>query len=162
MDTVESLNHSVWDCKSHVVFIPNVGERRCTATCDSISGRCSGGWRNRRRVASRKATCCFRSRAHVDRDPAEVRGGPDSGVHQGEERDPFGAGVRGAQEELRGAALLSARVLRVDGRSTRGPDPRLHSEAGTNGRAPGPTGTLALSGHRHLGPERRGRVSDPG
>ena len=22
MDTVESLNHSVWDCKYHVVFIP--------------------------------------------------------------------------------------------------------------------------------------------
>ena len=22
MDTLESLNHSVWDCKYHVVFIP--------------------------------------------------------------------------------------------------------------------------------------------
>ena len=27
MDTFESLNHSVWDCKSHVVFIPKCRRR---------------------------------------------------------------------------------------------------------------------------------------
>ena len=27
MDTVESLNHSVWDCKYHVVFIPKCRRR---------------------------------------------------------------------------------------------------------------------------------------
>jgi REP element-mobilizing transposase RayT len=31
MDEHESLNHSKWDCKYHVVFIPKcVEERRCT------------------------------------------------------------------------------------------------------------------------------------
>jgi REP-associated tyrosine transposase len=27
MDTVESLNHSVWNCRYHVVFVPKCGRK---------------------------------------------------------------------------------------------------------------------------------------
>ena len=37
---------------------------------------------------------------------AEVRGVAGSGLHQGQDRDSAGSGIRRAQTELRGAALL--------------------------------------------------------
>jgi REP element-mobilizing transposase RayT len=45
MDTLASLNHSVWDCKYHVVFIPKCrrrtlyGDLRRHTQVDSRSGR---------------------------------------------------------------------------------------------------------------------------
>ena len=30
MDEFQSLSHSKWECKYHVVFIPSVAERHCT------------------------------------------------------------------------------------------------------------------------------------
>ena len=43
-----------------------------------------------------------RSRAQDDCDPAEVRSLAGDRVHQGEERDSSGAGVRGEEAQLRG------------------------------------------------------------
>ena len=34
MDTLESLNHSVWDCEYHVVFIP-----KCWSSQDLVDKR---------------------------------------------------------------------------------------------------------------------------
>ncbi len=36
MDTLESLNHSVWDCKDHVVFIPKYRRPRRKALCAEL------------------------------------------------------------------------------------------------------------------------------
>jgi hypothetical protein len=46
-----------------------------------------------------------------------------SGVHIGEKRDSFGAGIRRAEKELCRATLLGTRVLRVYRRTRRGGDP---------------------------------------
>ena len=46
MDKFESLSHTKWECKYHVVFIPKC--RRKTlygAVAGSIWGRCSACWR---------------------------------------------------------------------------------------------------------------------
>ncbi len=44
MDEFESLSHTTWDCKYHVVFIPKCAGERCMGSCGSIWGRCSGSW----------------------------------------------------------------------------------------------------------------------
>ena len=54
MDEYESLSHSKWECKYHIVFIPNVAGRCFTEICDSIWARCSGSWLTRRSAALKK------------------------------------------------------------------------------------------------------------
>jgi hypothetical protein len=40
MDDYESLSHSKWECKYHVVFIPKcIAGRRCMQSCDGILGK---------------------------------------------------------------------------------------------------------------------------
>ncbi len=41
MDTVESLNHSVWECKYHVVFIPKCRRKVLYHRAPSCSGLAS-------------------------------------------------------------------------------------------------------------------------
>ena len=153
MDTVESLNHSVWDCKYHVVFIPKCRRKTLYGDLRQYLGEVF------RRLAQQKESRI--EEGHLLSDhvhmliaiPPKYAVAQGGGVYQEEERDPFGASVRGAQEELRRAALLGARVLRIHGGSRRAGDSRVHREAGTRGRAPGPIGALALSDHRHGGPQ---------
>ena len=47
---------------------------------------------------------------HDDLDPAQVRGVGGDWVYQRQECDPLGAGVRRAQAEFCGSALLGARI----------------------------------------------------
>ena len=58
MDTVESLIDSVWDCKYHVVSIPKCRRKTLYGDLQQYLGEVSGDWRSRKRVASRRATCC--------------------------------------------------------------------------------------------------------
>jgi len=93
MDEFGSLSHTAWTCKYHVVFIPKCGAGRCTVSCAGIwasvsQARAAEGEHDRRRAPD------ARSRAHDDLDPAEVRGLAGDRVHQGQERDSSGAGVR--------------------------------------------------------------------
>lgn len=53
--------------------------------------------------------------AHDAADTAEVCSVAGGGLHQRQERDPFGSGVWRAQAELRGAEFLGARLLRLEG-----------------------------------------------
>ncbi len=54
MDKYESLNHTAWDCKYHVVFIPKCGEGRCISNCASTLERCFASWQRRRSAGWRK------------------------------------------------------------------------------------------------------------
>ena len=56
---------------------------------------------------------------------------------------------REAQAQLRGAALLGERVLRVHRRSGRSGDPRVHQEPGERGRQVGSTRPVEMSGSHH-------------
>ena len=55
MDEYESLSHTKWECKYHVVFIPKCRRKRCTRDCESTSGRYFGDWLSRRRAGLKKA-----------------------------------------------------------------------------------------------------------
>src|ERR1700733_15261704 len=81
-----------------------------------------------------------RSRAYVVVGAAKVFGGERDGVHQGEKRDPPGASVCRAAQELRGAAFLGARVLGIDGRQERGGCASVYPRAGERRPTPRTTG----------------------
>ena len=100
-----------------------------------------------RRAAPDERPC-----AHDDRDSAEVSGVPGCRVHQGEECDSPGTGLRRAKAEFRSATLLGAGILRVDGREGRGGDPT----AGEGGQTTGSTEPGMLTGHRSVGQGRTG------
>ena len=55
-----------------------------------------------------------------------------------------------------------ARVLGICRRAGRDGDPRVHPATGGGGQAIGANQPVALTGHRTVAPNLRGRVSDPG
>src|SRR6516164_8612214 len=133
MDDYESLSHSKWECKYHVIFIP-----KC-----------------------RRKTLYVELRRHlgeVFRKLAEVCGVAGGRVHQGQERDPSRPCLRGEEAQLRWAALLGQRVLRQHGGAGRRGDTHLHPQPGEGGSEVGSTQPLAIAplGGSNLW----GRVSD--
>jgi hypothetical protein len=52
----ESLNHTEWECKYHVVFIPKRRRKALYARYASVSATCSGPWQGAGRAASRRVT----------------------------------------------------------------------------------------------------------
>jgi REP element-mobilizing transposase RayT len=50
MDEYESLSHSKWECKYHVVFIPKC--RRKTLYAE----RCFASWRSKKKAGSKRDT----------------------------------------------------------------------------------------------------------
>ena len=58
MDESQSLSHTKWECKYHVVFIPKCRRRTLYLELRKHLGKCFGDWSNRRRAESKKDTCC--------------------------------------------------------------------------------------------------------
>jgi hypothetical protein len=52
MDEYESLSHTKWECKYHVVFIPKYRMKMLYVESISTLGRCSASWPSGRRVGS--------------------------------------------------------------------------------------------------------------
>jgi len=85
MDKLESLSHSAWDCKYHVIFIPKRRRRTLYGELRKHLGVLF------RRLAAQKESQIVEghlmpSRAHDDCDTAEVRGVAGDWLHQGKER----------------------------------------------------------------------------
>ena len=81
-----------------------------------------------------------RSRAYVVVGAAEIFGVERDGIHQGQERDPYRAGICGATEELRRSAFLGAGFLGVDGGQERGCRTSVYPEPGKGRQTPRTTG----------------------
>lgn len=81
-----------------------------------------------------------RPRAYAAERAAEVFGIERDGVYQGEERDPHSTGICWPAKEFRGAALLGARLLGVDGWQERGCRAPLHPGPGERRQTPRTTG----------------------
>ena len=130
MDQFESLNHTKWDCKYHVVFIPKYRRkapvRRSEATPRSgipATGRAEGKPRRRRAFDARP-------RSHVVGDTAEICGQSGGWLHQRQERDPSCASLRRTKARVRRTKLLGARVFRLDHRSRRSGHQGIFQEPG--------------------------------
>jgi len=129
MDEYESLSHTKWECKYHVV--PKCRRKLLY-----------GELRRHLGEVFHKLTKQRESKIE------EGHLMPDH-VHM---RDPRCANVRGAEAELRGAALLGARLLRLDRRSRRRGHPPLHPGAGDRGQAHRPAPPVELSRHLQVAP----------
>jgi Transposase IS200 like len=134
MEHYQSLNHSKWECKYHVVFIPKYRRKALYFELRRHLGGIFRALTEQKESAVEEGTPDVRSRAHAAVDSTEVRGRVGGRVHQGEERHPHRANVHGAEAQLRRAALLGARLLCLDRRSRRGGDPAVHPRAGGRGQ----------------------------
>ena len=149
MDEYESLSHTKWDCKYHVVFIPKCrrktlyGEPRGSSWGSVSETGCAEG------EPDRGGAFDARSCAYDDRDPAETRGVSGGRIHQGQKRHPYGAGVWREKTKFRWAALLGQRIFRFDRGARRGSDPGIYPQPGKRRRALG-TVEPALSRCRGL------------
>jgi len=134
MDEYESLNHTKWECKYHVVFIPNCRRRTLYEELRRHLGEVF------RKLAQQKESRIEEGHLMSDHVHMMIAIPPKYAVSQvigyikgKSARDPSGAGLRGAQAQFRGSALLGPRILRLDGRPRRSGNSGLHSESGARG-----------------------------
>ena len=158
MDDYESLSHSKWECKYHVVFIPKCRRKTLYGELRQHLGEVF------RKLAMQKE--CRVEEGHLMPDhvhmmiSTQICGVASDRVHQREERNPPGPCLRRTKAQLRRAALLGQGILRLDRRSRRSGDQGVHPQAGDRGCSTRPVEHVALrppSG----GQQHRGRVSVP-
>ena len=108
MDEFESLSHSRWECKYHVVFIPKCRRKALYASLRRHLGEVF------RQLAQRKECEILAKRAfdagscsYADCDPTKACGVASGGVHESrKECDPHCQSVRRTQAEFCGAEFL--------------------------------------------------------
>jgi hypothetical protein len=111
MDELESLNHTKWECKYHVVFIPQCRRKTLYMQLRQYLGEVF------RKLAEQKESRI--EEGHLMSDhvhmmisiPPEIRRVAGGRLHQGEECHPLGAHLWRAPAEFRWAKLLGARVF---------------------------------------------------
>ncbi len=161
MDEQGSLNHTKWECKYHVVFIPKCRRKTLYQELRQYLGEVF------RRLAAQKESQIEEGQLRPDHVhlmiaiPPPVRSMARDWIYQRQARDPFGAGVRREEAELCGSTVLGTRVLGVHRGPRRGRDLRVHPEAGARRQAIGPDEPRAMSRHRQVAQTLWGRVSDP-
>ena len=100
MDEFESLSHSKWECKYHVVFIP---KRRRKTLYGQLKKQLEEVFH---RLAQQRDSQILEGHMMADHVhmlisiPPKVRCVTGGGIHQGQKRDPFGPGVRGEEEKF--------------------------------------------------------------
>src|ERR1700677_3081180 len=114
MNDYETLNHTTWDCKYHIVFIP---KRRRKVLYQELRRHLGEVFR---KLAAQKESKIeeghlLPSRAYVAFHSTEVCGVASGRIHQRQERDPSGPHVRRAKAEFRRATLLGSRIFREHG-----------------------------------------------
>ena len=130
MDEYESLSHTKWECKYHVVFIPKCRRRVLYEQLRQHLGEVL------RRLAMQKESRIEEGHLMPDHVHMMITIPPKYAVSQvigyikGKSAIPV-ARVYGERERQRlcGTALRGRRVLRLDRRSERSVDPRVHQEA---------------------------------
>src|SRR5271155_3899746 len=157
MDEYATLNHTTWDCKYHVVFIPKYRRKLLFQELRKPLGEVF------RQLAAQKESKVEEGHLLPDHVHMLLSMPPKyavsrSRVHQGKERDPSGADLRRTKAQLRGAKLLGARLFCEHGRTRRKGDPGVHPESREGrptARVTQPLEVTAPSG----GPCSRSRVS---
>jgi hypothetical protein len=109
MDENESLSHSRWECKYHVVFIPKCRRRKWYKELRQHLGEVF------KRLASQKESRILEGHlmpdhAHVDCDTAEVCGVASDRIHQREEIHSFRTSLCGEEAQFCRSALLHPRA----------------------------------------------------
>ena len=143
MDEYESLSHTTWDCKYHVVFIPKCRRRTLYQELRRHLGEVF------RRLALQKESKVEEGHLMPDHVHMLLSIPPKHAVSQvvgyiKGKSAPHGSGLWRAQTQFRRTALLGPRFLRQHGRAGRGGDPRLHSQPRERGSEARTDESLAL------------------
>ncbi len=93
MDENESLSHSKWECKYHVVFIPKCRRRTLYKELRKHLGEVFRRLASQKRESNIGRSLDAGSCAYADFDSAEICGFTGNRLHQREERDSFGTGL---------------------------------------------------------------------
>ena len=130
MDEHQSLNHSKWECKYHVVFDPKYRRKTLYGELRQHLGEVF------RKLAMQKESRVEEGHLMPDHVHMMISIPPKYAVSQvigyikGIERYPFGPCLRRAEAQFHRPALLGEGILRLDGRSRRSRDPGIHQETG--------------------------------
>ena len=130
MDDYESLSHTKWDCKYHVVFIPKCRRKTLYAELRRHLGEVF------RKLAAQKESRIEEGHLMPDHVHMMISIPPKYAVSQvigyikGKSAIHLARVYGETEAELRGSALLGARVLRLHSRTGRGGDPGVHQEPG--------------------------------
>ncbi len=173
----ESLSHSKWECKYHVVFIPKCRRKTLYVELRRHLGDVFRKLAEQKGKQDRGRSSSAGSRAHVDLDPPQARSVAGDRIYQGKERDPLGSCIRGEEAKLRRPTLLGEGIFRIHSRTGHRGNTRVHQEAGSGGQASGADEFVALRSHLQValtigaasaaptaassGSLLQGRVSDP-
>ena len=115
MDEQQSLNHSKWECKYHVVFIPKCRRKTLYAQLRRHLGELF------RKLAEQKE--CRIEEGHLMSDhvhmmisiPPNYAVSQVIGFYQGEKRDTSRTDLRREPADFRRAELLGTWIFRIDG-----------------------------------------------
>jgi REP element-mobilizing transposase RayT len=148
MDEYESLSHSKWECKYHVVFIPKCRRKTLYGELRRHLGDVF------RKLAQQKESRIEEGHLMPDHVHMMISIPPKYAVSQvvgfikGKRKcDPFGACIRREETQFCRAAFLGERVLRLDRRSGRSGDTGVHQKPGAGRQPLGANEFVALIGH---------------
>ncbi len=91
MDEQASLNHTKWECKYHIVFIPKCRRKTLYQEPRQYWEEVFRRLAEQKESEIEKGASAARSRAHVDRDSAQVCGVASDWIYQRQECDRSGA-----------------------------------------------------------------------
>ena len=162
MDEYDSLSHSKWECKYHVVFIPKCRRKTLYGELRRHLGEVF------RRLAEQKESRVEEGHLMPDHVHMMISIPPKYAVSQvigylkGKSAIHLARvyGVR--KRNFVGQHFWGQRVFRLDSRARRSGDSRIHSATRGRRQALGSDEPVALRSHLQVAPFRRGRVSDPG
>ena len=142
MNDSESLAHTKWECKYHVVWIPKYRRKALYGELRKYLGPVL------RDLAQQREASVEEGHLNLDHVHMLVSIPPKYAVSQvvgfikGKSAIYIARTVPGATAELHGPAVLGPRLLRIHGRTGRGHDPGVHPKTRGGGPAPRPTRDL--------------------
>jgi REP element-mobilizing transposase RayT len=117
MSDVQSLNHSKWECKYHITWIPKCRRKSLYGGLRKYLGKVF------RELARQKE--CEILEGHLAEDhvhmlvasnPTQIRRIADHRLLEGQECNPYCQGLHGAEKKLSRSAFLGQRLPCVDSR----------------------------------------------
>jgi putative transposase len=114
MREVNSLNHTRWECKYHIVFIPKYRRKVLFGQIRKEMGEVFHRLAGQKESLIEEGHLMHITRAYDDIDSAKICGVSGGWFYQREECDPYSAAVRWQETELCWAALLGSRLFCID------------------------------------------------
>ena len=128
MPEEKSLNHSVWACKYHIVWIPKCRRKQLYGQIARYLGGIFHDLARQKQSRIVEGQTVPGSYPYAYRDTAKVCDSPRGGLHQGEECNSDSPKVPAA-EKLYRTKLLGARILCINGWTRRRGNKAIHPGA---------------------------------